>query len=910
MRGTRTWWWLPVSASASSTAKTGGVVSSQGLNLNSPRELRRRPNFANLSMQNSPLVVPDPSGVGDDVVVAGTYGGVNGDNTQGFIAVYQRHQRGEQRCGQWGVADVPPRRPAHRLGHRPRTAARHLQPERAPVLDPGVLEAATDGGIFAYGNAPFFGSMGGQRLARPVVGIAATPDRRGYWEVASDGGIFAFGDAGFHGSMGASALNQTVVGIASTPDGGGYWEVASDGGVFAFGDAAVPRLDGRRPPRRARWSASPRPPDGRGYWEVASDGGVFAFGDAQFHGSMGASHLNLPVVGIAPTSSGAGYWMVASDGGIFAFGDAGFHGSMGGAHLNRPVVGMAATHTGNGYWMVASDGGVFSFGDAFFRGSAGNLVLNQPVTGVAANNCANDKDIARRSGGGIALGALGVGKGRLHMEDVYLEGATPDGPALVGHLSVTVDEEGLTVVGPSPGSVRTVGWDRLSSLEFGPATTLPGGVPGTSMHLVLDGRPLRLLVPSARAGGVKMAELAPEPQPTPPVEVLHFPAEAVAAAPVVAPPPAPAPVAVIPPPSAPPVAPPPVAPPPVAVVAAPVVETADTEPVVDQPDSELEPDDDDDPRPPSVRVLPTATRRHRRRASPRALHLRRVVLVTVLLGLIPIAGGVWFFHFRVAPARLPGASLSDAAIAIRVGIQPGDLPGWKGAPTQLGNAFSAGASTAGPEAANAAAQASTVFARCLHVPPSALDGAFGMGGAAAQRTAEVASPLYADPERQRWRRELGGRRGALGPGPGGRRRGLPDPGAVRHLLPALSSRRCCPTAAARWRRREGSPPPRCSPSWSLSPTAPGVQVAAFQIARIGNDNGQTVNDRSPSRWRCSAGACRPPSGHGERLRVPAQLADPAGARRRGAGRRGGPAVTPGRRPGQSGVTRAMATRAR
>ena len=58
-------------------------------------------------------------------------------------------------------------------------------------------------------------------------------------------GIFAFGDAGFYGSMGGNPLNQPVVGIASTPDGKGYWEVASDGGIFAFGDAVLLRLDGR-----------------------------------------------------------------------------------------------------------------------------------------------------------------------------------------------------------------------------------------------------------------------------------------------------------------------------------------------------------------------------------------------------------------------------------------------------------------------------------------------------------------------------------------------------------------------------------------------------------------------------------------------------------------------------------------
>jgi ribosomal protein L24E len=68
--------------------------------------------------------------------------------------------------------------------------------------------------------------------------MAATPDGRGYWLVASDGGVFAFGDAAFHGSTGAIHLNRPIVGMAATPDGRGYWLVASDGGVFAFGDAA------------------------------------------------------------------------------------------------------------------------------------------------------------------------------------------------------------------------------------------------------------------------------------------------------------------------------------------------------------------------------------------------------------------------------------------------------------------------------------------------------------------------------------------------------------------------------------------------------------------------------------------------------------------------------------------------
>jgi len=55
--------------------------------------------------------------------------------------------------------------------------------------------------------------------------------------VAADGGIFAFGDAAFYGSTGSLTLNKPIVGMAATPDGGGYWLVAADGGIFPGGTA-------------------------------------------------------------------------------------------------------------------------------------------------------------------------------------------------------------------------------------------------------------------------------------------------------------------------------------------------------------------------------------------------------------------------------------------------------------------------------------------------------------------------------------------------------------------------------------------------------------------------------------------------------------------------------------------------
>ncbi|HET7489985.1 MAG TPA: hypothetical protein VFJ85_18815 [Acidimicrobiales bacterium] len=50
-----------------------------------------------------------------------------------------------------------------------------------------------------------------------VLGMAATPTGDGVWLVASDGGIFSFGDARFFGSTGAIHLNKPIVNVAAAP---------------------------------------------------------------------------------------------------------------------------------------------------------------------------------------------------------------------------------------------------------------------------------------------------------------------------------------------------------------------------------------------------------------------------------------------------------------------------------------------------------------------------------------------------------------------------------------------------------------------------------------------------------------------------------------------------------------------
>jgi ribosomal protein L24E len=244
----------------------------------------------------------------------------------------------------------------------------------------GYWLVGRDGGIFAFGDAPFSGSTGNLHLNQPIVGMAANPVGTGYWFVAADGGIFAFGDAKFFGSTGAMKLNKPIVGMAATPTGQGYYLVASDGGIFSFGDAKFRGSTGSIKLNKPIVGMAATP-NGRGYWLVASDGGVFAFGNgAEFFGSTGDIKLSQPIVAIAPTNRNKGYWFVAADGGIFSFGDAAsFTPKLGGS----PVTGVAVAPDGDGLWITRASGEVTGYGSVPSLGSLPSAPA-QPIMGVAA----------------------------------------------------------------------------------------------------------------------------------------------------------------------------------------------------------------------------------------------------------------------------------------------------------------------------------------------------------------------------------------------------------------------------------------------------------------------------------------------------------------------------------------------
>ena len=98
-----------------------------------------------------------------------------------------------------------------------------------------------------FGNPFFSGSTGTTTLTvnapapPPPPPVTSPSIAHGYWLVGSDGGIFSFGSAQFYGSMGGNTLKRPVVGIRRLLTAAARLD-ASDGGVFA---SATPNSTGR-----------------------------------------------------------------------------------------------------------------------------------------------------------------------------------------------------------------------------------------------------------------------------------------------------------------------------------------------------------------------------------------------------------------------------------------------------------------------------------------------------------------------------------------------------------------------------------------------------------------------------------------------------------------------------------------
>jgi hypothetical protein len=228
----------------------------------------------------------------------------------------------------------------------------------------GYWLVASDGGVFAFGDAGYFGSIPGlgihpagsglpNSLNEPIVGIVSSYDGQGYFMVASDGGVFAFGDATFAGSCpgigGCSGAGVAVVPSLVTP--AGYWLTTTTGHVYGFGVPSYGEPGTQSSPITSAsitHANSEEAPYG-GYYILDANGQVFAYGAATNGANrqidsvpLGKAGGSNPATAIATAVefTDDGNWVATANGSVFAFGGAPNFGGMSGTRLNGSIIAM------------------------------------------------------------------------------------------------------------------------------------------------------------------------------------------------------------------------------------------------------------------------------------------------------------------------------------------------------------------------------------------------------------------------------------------------------------------------------------------------------------------------------------------------------------------------------------------
>jgi hypothetical protein len=93
---------------------------------------------------------------------------------------------------------------------------------------------ARDGGIFSFGDVPFYGSLPSRGVrATNAVGMAPSPSGKGYWIARADGSVYAFGDAQDFGYYTPSPCDP-VAGIFANPKVQGYRLLLQSGATVAY----------------------------------------------------------------------------------------------------------------------------------------------------------------------------------------------------------------------------------------------------------------------------------------------------------------------------------------------------------------------------------------------------------------------------------------------------------------------------------------------------------------------------------------------------------------------------------------------------------------------------------------------------------------------------------------------------
>jgi RHS repeat-associated protein len=202
----------------------------------------------------------------------------------------------------------------------------------------GYWLVGSDGVQYPHGDAPDLGTTA-TSFAHPIAGIVPTP-QGGFFLYTNHGDVYK--SASKATMYGANPQITTIVGMAVTPDGKGYWLVGSDGTRYLHGDATDP---GTTVTSYAHPIAGIVATPNGGYYLYTGHGDVYASTNNTW---LGGNATVAGIVGMALTPDAKGYWLIGSDGTRYPHGDATDPGTTATTYAH-PIIGITTAPNTTNY---------------------------------------------------------------------------------------------------------------------------------------------------------------------------------------------------------------------------------------------------------------------------------------------------------------------------------------------------------------------------------------------------------------------------------------------------------------------------------------------------------------------------------------------------------------------------------
>ena len=243
------------------------------------------------------------------------------------------------------------------------------------------------GGVFTYGNSPFYGSFVDLLAEEERVLSASVSKQNGYQVITNKGNIYTAGiqrtnrslQHGQHSlDIDVATLNTEKLAIYSES----LNKILIYGLAELFSDEDKPEIYNVELDELETVVDMIFVEDDEGLYLLLNNGRIVTLGKAIHRGDFYTEKIIAKPVSMSKRNWGNGYFIMDSMGGIFCFGDVDYFGSVPGDGMKIEAAQILGHSSGRGYWILDKFGRLFPFGYADSLSEPGDGLVENAISFV------------------------------------------------------------------------------------------------------------------------------------------------------------------------------------------------------------------------------------------------------------------------------------------------------------------------------------------------------------------------------------------------------------------------------------------------------------------------------------------------------------------------------------------------